>query len=285
MMNPKTSQSIAWVALSFITFVVMGALLFLVLYCVVHGWNSLNMAFVFGPTTKGGLLAPIVGTIYLIFMTLLFVIPLGVGAAIYLSEYAPVNGITHFIRYALSSLAGIPSIIFGLFGVALFVTLIGHASILAGALTMACLSLPFMVTATEEALKGVPKSWREASLGLGATKWETTWFVVLPSALPGIITGIILCMGRVVAETAPLLATAGFSPFVPTSPFDGARTLALHLFYLATEAPSTGTVTRYDLISQAMGIAVILILIIVLMNGLIRLFSNLYSRRFLKQGV
>lgn len=285
MMNPKTSQSIAWVVLSFMTFVVLAALFFLIIYVIIHGWNSLSLSFIFGPTTKGGLLAPIVGTVYLIFMTLLFVIPLGVGAAIYLSEYAPVNGITHFIRYALSSLAGIPSIIFGLFGVALFVTLVGHASILAGALTMTCLSLPFMVTATEEALKGVPKSWREASLGVGATKWETTWFVVLPSALPGIITGIILCMGRVVAETAPLLATVGFSPFVPTSPFDGARTLALHLFYLATEAPSTGNVTRHDLISQAMGIAVILILIIVIINFLIRLFSNLYMRKFHKQGV
>ncbi len=284
MIHPKTSQTIAWTVLSFLTFIVMGALIFLIIYTIVHGWSSLSLSFVFWTHHKGGLLAPIVGTIYLIVMTLLFVIPLGVGAAIYLSEYAPENGFTHFIRYALNSLAGIPSIIFGLFGVALFVTLVGHASILAGALTMACLSLPFMVTATEEALRSVPKSWREASLGLGATKWETTWLVVLPSALPGIITGIILCMGRVVAETAPLLATAGFSPFVPTTPFDGARTLALHLFYLATEAPCTGSMTRHDLIAQAMGIAVILLIVIVFMNTLIRVLSTMYTRRFLKQG-
>ncbi len=275
----------AWAVMYVITALVLAALLFILVYTVVHGWSSLSWGFVFGPTTKGGLLAPIVGTIYLIFMTLLFVVPLGIGAAIYLSEYAPVNTLTQFIRYALNSLAGIPSIIFGLFGVALFVTaLVGHASILAGALTMACLSLPFMVTATEEAIKAVPLSWREASLGLGATKWETIWKIVVPSAMPGIITGVILCMGRVVAETAPLLATAGFSPFVPNSPFDGARTLALHLFYLATEAPCTGELTRHDLISQAMGVAVILIIIILFVNFLVRWISNMYTNRLYKQG-
>ncbi|MCK5848556.1 MAG: phosphate ABC transporter permease PstA [Caldisericia bacterium] len=284
MIKPQIAQKISSVLLWTITLLVVSSMLFIIVYTVLHGWRSLNMHFVFGSTITGGLMAPILGTLYLILLTLLFIFPLGVGTAIYLSEYAPENKFTKFTKFALKSLAGIPSIIYGLFGVAFFVVFIGHTCILAGALTMACLSLPYMVTSAEEALIGVPKTWREASYALGATKWETTWKIVIPAALPGIMTGVILCAGRVVAETAPLLATVGFSPFNPVSPLDGARTLALELFYLATEAPSTGGITRQDLITQAMGVAIILFIIIILMNMSVRWIGKKYSNEQYKIG-
>ena len=275
--SPKITQKIAWGVMWTAAAIAMIALSLIIGYVLVHGIPTLNWQFIFGSTTEGGLRAPIVGTIYMVVFTLLIVVPLGVGAAIYLSEYAPRNRFSDFIRYALNGLAGVPSIIFGLFGVALFVVIIlKTTSILAGALTLACLSLPFMVGAAEEAIHSVPQSQREASLALGATKWQTIWHVVLPTAMPGIITGVILCAGTVVAETAPLLATAGYSAFVPKSPLDGCRTLSLHLFYLATEAPCAGGLTRQDLIAQAMGVGTILILIVIILNFLMRWLSRRY---------
>ena len=275
--SPKVTQKIAFVGVWSAAIVAIIALLLIVGYVLVHGISALNWQFVFGSTTEGGLRAPIIGTIYIVAITLIIVVPLGVGAAIYLAEYAPRNKFSDFIRYALDGLAGIPSIIFGLFGAVLFVGIIlKTTSMLAGALTLACLSLPFMVGAAEEAIRSVPRSQREASLALGATKWQTIWHVVLPIAMPGIMTGVILCAGTVVAETAPLLAVSGYSAFVPVSPLDGCRTLSLHLFYLATEAPCVGGLTRQDLIAQAMGVAVILIMMVVIMNLLMRWISNRY---------
>jgi len=279
---PRITQKIAWLALWVAAGVALLALLLIVGYVLVRGIPTLNWQFVFGSTTGGGLRAPIVGTIYMVAFTLLIVVPLGVGAAIYLSEYAPRNRLSDFIRYSLDGLAGVPSIIFGLFGVAVFVAiLLKTTCILAGALTSACLSLPFMVGAAEEAIRAVPQSQREASLALGATKWQTIWHVVLPTALPGIITGVILCAGTVVAESAPLLATSGYSAFVPISPLDGCRTLSLHLFYLATEAPSVGGLTRQDLIARAMGVGAILIVIVIILNFLMRWLSQRYIARMM----
>lgn len=283
--SPKATQRIAWGAIWAAAAIAMMSLLLIVGYVLVHGIPALNWQFIFGSTTEGGLRAPIIGTIYIVAFTLVIVVPLGVGAAIYLSEYAPRSKFAEFIRYALDGLAGVPSIIFGLFGMALFVVIIlKTTSILAGALTLACLSLPFMVGAAEEAIRAVPQSQREAALALGATKWQTIWRVVLPSAMPGIITGVILCAGTVVAETAPLLATSGYSAFVPTSPLDGCRTLALHLFYLATEAPSIGGVTRQDLIARAMGVGAILILLVILLNFLMRWLSQRYMAKMTGGG-
>ena len=278
--SPRVTQKMAWVVIWTTAAIAMLALLLVVGYVLVHGIPTLSWQFIFGSTTEGGLRAPIVGTIYMVAFTLLLVVPLGVGTAIYLTEYAPRNKFSDFIRYALDGLAGIPSIIFGLFGVAFFVIIvIRTASILAGALTLACLTLPFMVGAAQEAIRTVPQSQREASLALGATKWQTIWHVVLPSAMPGIITGVILCAGTVVAETAPLLATSGYSAFVPISPLDGCRTLSLHLFYLATEAPSVGGLTRQDLIAKAMGVGAILILMVIILNFLMRWLSRRYIAR------
>jgi len=278
--SPRITQKMAWVVIWTMAAIAMLALLIIVGYVLVQGIPALSWQFIFGSTTEGGLRAPIVGTIYMVAFTLLLVVPLGVGAAIYLTEYAPRNRFSDFIRYALDGLAGVPSIIFGLFGVAFFVIIVVKTtSILAGALTLACLTLPFMVGAAQEAIRTVPQSQREASLALGATKWQTIWHVVLPSAMPGIITGVILCAGTVVAETAPLLATSGYSAFVPISPLDGCRTLSLHLFYLATEAPSVGGLTRQDLIAQAMGVGAILILMVIILNFLMRWLSRRYIVR------
>ena len=274
--SPKVTQKIAFGVMWAAAALAVAALLFIMGYVLYHGLSILSFDFVFGPTTEGGLRAPLIGTLYIVVLTLLIVIPLGVGAAVWLSEYAPKGRFAPFIRYTLDGLAGIPSIIFGLFGAALFVYLIiGERCLLAGALTLACLSLPFMVGAAEEAIRSVPRSQREAALALGATKWQVTWRVVLPAALPGIITGAILCAGTAIAETAPFLATLALSDFAPHSPLDSCYTLALHLFYLATEAPPPleEGITNVD---KAMGVGVILILVIVILNLSMRFLSRRY---------
>jgi phosphate transport system permease protein len=256
--------------------IVVMVLLFIVGYIFFHGVPTLSFEFIFSPATEGGLSTAIIGTIYLVALTLIICVPLGLGGAIYLAEYAPKNWLTGAIRYGVETLAGVPSIIFGLFGMAFFViVLIGTQCILAGALTMAFLVLPTMIRTAEEAIKAVPQSQREASLALGATKWQTIRHVVLPSALSGIVTGVILCIGRSIEETACLYATLGLSMLTPTSLFHGARTLALHLFLLATEMPGD----RELLIARAMGTGVILILIVIILNFLARWLSQRYIRR------
>lgn len=261
------------------------ALVFVIGYVFFKGIPALSFNFVFGRTTYGdgggGLRTPIIGSIYLVLLTLLFVLPLGVGAAIYLSEYAPRGRFGRFVRYGIDTLAGIPSIIFGLFGFAFFVVILlgGQRSLLAAALTLTCLTLPFMVGAAEEALRAVPQSQREASLALGATRWQTIWRVVLPGAMPGIITGVILCAGISMAETAPLLLTLKLVPFMPASPLDNCQTLTLRLLDLAIYRESIGGVTRADLIAQAMGVGSILIAIIALINFSARWLSHRYIAR------
>lgn len=278
--SPRVNQKIAFGGMWAGAAIALAALLFIILYVFIHGLPTLSWEFIFGPTTEGGLRAPIIGTLYVVAITLAIVVPLGVGTAIYLAEYAGRRRLTEFIRFALDGLAGVPSIIFGLFGLALFVVIMFKTHcILAGALTLACLTLPFMVGSAEEAIRAVPQSQREASLALGATKWQTIRHVVLPSAMPGIITGIILCAGTVVAETAPFLAVLGMSSFVPVSPFDGGNTLALHLFYLATEKPAVGGLTREDLISQAMGAGAILIGIVIILNSSMHWLSRRYMAK------
>ena len=221
-MKANHQQVIAFILMVIMSLLVIVPALSLISYVFIKGFPALSWSFLFGPTTEGGLSAPLAGTLFLIVLTLLLVVPLGILTALYLSEFAPKNPLTNVVRYALDTLAGVPSIIFGLFGVALFVMIVFRkANLMAGALTMTCLTLPFMVAYAEEALRCVPKKWREASLSLGATRWQTIVHIVLPSAASGIVSGIIMCIGRVVAETAPLLATVGFSAFIPKSHLDG----------------------------------------------------------------
>jgi phosphate transport system permease protein len=178
---------------------------------------------------EGGILPTIVGSLILPLMAIVLALPLGVGTAIYLSEYTRETRLTRAIRFGTDCLAGIPSIIFGLFGFIFFVTVLGMGwSLLAGALTLAIMVLPTIIRTSEEAIRSVPESWREVSLSLGATRWETVRKVVLPNALPGIVTGVMLSIGRSIGETAAVIFTAGSSLRMPKGVFDSVRTMAVH---------------------------------------------------------
>ncbi|OGS17508.1 MAG: phosphate ABC transporter, permease protein PstA [Elusimicrobia bacterium RIFOXYA2_FULL_50_26] len=189
----------------------------------------------------GGIFPAIIGSIYLVGATIVFAIPVGVFSAIYLVEYAGNTLLTRMVKLAIINLAGVPSIVYGLFGLGLFVIFLGFGpSILAGALTLAIMILPIIITTSKEALDAVPKSFREASLALGASKWQTIRHVVLPNALPGILTGIILGISRAAGETAPILFTvaAFYLPRLPTSVFDQVMVLPYHLFVVSTQIPN-----------------------------------------------
>jgi phosphate transport system permease protein len=222
--------------------IINGIGLFVVVFFI--AWNGLK-AITWGfltqmPTdsmTKGGILPCIVGTLCLGIGAIVVALPIGVASAIYLNEYARPGRALRLIRLGISNLAGVPSVVFGLFGLAFFVIWLGMGeSILAGVLTLAALTLPVIIGSTEEALKSVPDTYREASLALGATKWQTIYRVVLPAALPGILTGAILGLSRAAGETAPIMFTAAvfFTPTLPTSPFSKIMALPYHIYVLAT---------------------------------------------------
>jgi phosphate transport system permease protein len=272
-MSAKSTQKLALACIwgtGAVTFLI---LLVIIGYVLVQGVSDISWSFLTTPprgglSGEGGISTVIVCTLYLLGLTMAIVAPLGVGAAIYLSEYAPDNRLTQLIRYGTEVLAGVPSIVFGLFGFALFVTALHFRfSILSGALTLACLLLPTLIRASEEALRAVPRSHREAALALGATKWQTVWRVLLPAALPGIATGIILCIGRGVGETACLFVTMGGTSALPTSLFSGGRTLSMHLLHLVLDT---------NAFEKALATGVVLIITIVAINAM----SNWLSQRF-----
>jgi phosphate transport system permease protein len=271
--NAKTKQKFATVIIWAAGAVTALILLTIVIYILAKGlpyvnWQFLTTAPEGGLSGEGGISSAIIATIYLIGLTIALLIVPGIGTAIYLTEYAPDNWVTSAIRYAINTLAGVPSIVFGLFGFALFVTVLHfNFSILSGALTLVCLLLPTLISTTEEAIRTVPQYQREAGLSLGATKWQTISHVILPAALPGIITGVILCIGRAIGETACLYVTMGGSSAIPTSLFSGGRTLALHVYYLATDTRAS---------DKAMATAAILVILIIIINTL----TNWLSRRF-----
>jgi len=216
--------------------------LFIVVYFILsNGLSAITWSFLTQPPTdsmtKGGILPCIIGTLCLSLGAIAIAFPVGVASAIYLSEYAKPGKILRIIRLGINNLAGVPSVVFGLFGLAFFVVWLKlGVSILAGSLTLAAMSLPVIIGSTEEALRAVPETYREASLGLGATKWQTIYKVVLPSALPGILTGSILGISRAAGETAPIMFTAAvfYTPYLPTSPFDEIMALPYHIYVLAT---------------------------------------------------
>jgi len=257
----------------------VAALLAVVGYVVLQGVKVIDLNFLLTPprgglSGEGGISTTIVTTLYLVLLTILIAAPLGIGAAVYLIEYAgEMQGrrgwlprLVSVARFGVETLAGVPSIIFGLFGYALFVLTLGFGfSLLSAALAGACLILPVIVRTSEEALRAVPRSYREASLALGATQWQTIWGVVLPAALPGIITGIILSVGRVIGETAVFYVTLGGSYKLPTSLLSGGRTMALHVFYLAMDTRA------FD---KAMGTACVLVVSIIVINATINFLSR-----------
>jgi phosphate transport system permease protein len=217
------------------------ALLIVVAFLVAKGYRAITWTFLTQPPmdsmTKGGILPCIIGTLCLSLGSMLVALPIGVVSAIYLHEYARPGRVLRFIRLGINNLAGVPSVVFGLFGLAFFVVYMKMGtSHLAGSLTLGALTLPVIIGSAEESLRAVPATYREASLGLGATKWQTIWRVVLPAALPGILTGAILGVGRAAGETAPIMFTAAvfFTPSLPTSLFDEVMALPYHIYVLAT---------------------------------------------------
>ncbi|OQY11503.1 MAG: phosphate ABC transporter, permease protein PstA [Desulfobacteraceae bacterium 4572_19] len=244
------------------------ALLTIIYFMVSRGWSAISLEFLTmapkNSMTAGGILPCIVGTICLCTMTILVALPIGVASAVYLSEYAKQGKLVRFIRLCINNLAGIPSIVFGLFGLAFFcIVLKMGVSIVAGGLTLGVMTLPVIIGASEEALKAVPATYREASLALGATKWQTIRKIVLPSAFPGIITGSILGLSRAAGETAPIMYTGAvfFTPDLPTSIFDEVMALPYHIYVLAT-AGTEIEATRH----LQYGTALVLITLVMGMN-------------------
>lgn len=277
-LSTRTTQKIAFTVVWLAGIFTLLVLVIIVLYVLSQGIRHLNWDFLVTPPAgglsgEGGISSAIVSTIYIVALTIAIAAPLGLGAGIYLSEYATDNWITRAIRYGVETLAGVPSIIFGLFGFALFVTALHfNFSILSGALTLACLVLPTFIRTTEESVKSVPNSYRDAGLALAATKWQTVSRIVLPVALPGIITAVILCVGRAVGETACLYVTMGGSAAMPTSFLSSGRTLALHLYYLALETRA---------LDKAMATGVVLIIIILVINLLTNWLAQSFRARML----
>jgi len=217
------------------------ALAIIVYFLVAKGWRAITWTFLTQPPresmTEGGILPCIVGTVCLSLGAIAVALPIGVASAVYLNEYAKPGKLLRIIRLGINNLAGVPSIIFGLFGLAFFVIWLRfEVSILSGALTLGAMSLPVIIGSSEEALRAVPDTYREASLGLGATKWQTIYRVVLPASLPGILTGSILGISRAAGETAPIMFTAAvyFTPSLPKSIFDEIMALPYHVYVLAT---------------------------------------------------
>ena len=254
-------------------FMLMTAVLILpvliILATLIHkGGPAISFEFLFSePTngmTAGGIFPALVGTVWLVAVALLVSVPLGVAAAIYLSEFAPQNWFTRIINLAIINLAGVPSIVHALFGVGAFVLFFGFGtSILAASLTLAIMTLPVVIVATRESLQAVPLAFREACWNMGATRWQTIHRVVLPNAVSGILTGVILEVSRTTGETAPIMFTgaAFFLPFLPESVFDQTMALSLHLFVISTQVPGVPDEMPY-------GVALVLIAMVLAMNSL-----------------
>lgn len=238
------NQALAHTVLGLFALVSVTPVIAIIAYLVYKGSGAISWEFLTGMPKQGmkagGIFPAIVGTFYLIIGTIIFAVPVGTMAAIYLTEYAKQGRLTRAIRLAIANMAGVPSIVYGLFGLGLFVLLMEMGtSLLAGSLTLGLLVLPVVITAAEEALLSVPQSFRQASLALGATRWQTIWKVVLPNALSGIITGTVLAVGRAAGETAAIMFTvaAFFLPTLPDSPFSPAMALPYHLYTVSTQVP------------------------------------------------
>jgi phosphate transport system permease protein len=262
----KILQRIGFGALALITFATVAPILVFVGYVLLQGAPAISPGFLTGfpqdGMRAGGILPAIVGTFWLTVGTAVVAVPLGVGAAIYLAEYAPENRRTRAIRIAIVNLAGVPSVVYGLFGLGLFVLFLRFGtSILAGSLTLSIMTLPVIISTAEEALRAIPHSFRVVSISLGGTRWQTVRRIVLPQALPGILTGVILGLERAAGETAPILFTvaAFFLPRLPHSPLDATMALPYHLFVISTQVPAMPIQIQY-------GTALVLLAFVLGMN-------------------
>lgn len=266
--NNEIKQKLGFALLGLsLAFVIL--IIFVIFYNIIsNGYSAISYEFLTAsPTdgmTKGGIMPAIVGTFFVTMITALFSIPLGMGCAIYLNEYATQNFFTRLVRVSIRNLAGVPSIVYGLFGVVLFVQFMHiGTSILASGLTLSLMTLPLTITASEEALKNIPMSYREGSLALGATKWQSIQTNVLPYAIPGMLTGTILGLSRAAGETAPILFTgaAFFLPELPKTMFDQFMALPYHLYIMATQHHNITEVRPI-----AYGTALVLVMLVFIMN-------------------
>jgi phosphate transport system permease protein len=265
-LNRNLTQRLGFGLITIMALMTVIPIIGVVIYILSQGgpaisWEFLS-AFPHDGMRQGGILPAIVGTFYLTLGTAIFSVPLGVAAAVYLSEYAAENMATRLIRLAIINLAGIPSVVYGLFGLGLFVLFLKFGtSILSASLTLSIMTLPVIISTSEEALRAVPQSFRTVSISLGATRWQTIRRIILPEALPGIITGVILGLERAAGETAPILFTgaAFFLPRLPNSPLDATMALPYHLFVISTQIPEMPFQIQY-------GTALVLIAFVLGMN-------------------
>lgn len=265
-LNRHLTERIGFTAITLMAMVTVLPIVGTVIYILVQGAPAISLEFITGfprdGMREGGILPAIIGTLYLALGTAIFSVPLGIAAAIYLSEYASDTPLTRTIRIAIINLAGIPSVVYGLFGLGLFVLFLNFGtSILAASLTLSIMTLPVIISTAEEALRTVPQSFRTVSISLGATRWQTIRRIVLKEALPGILTGVILGLERAVGETAPILFTgaAFFLPRLPNSPFDATMALPYHLFVISTQVPEMPIKIQY-------GTALVLLGFVLTMN-------------------
>ncbi len=266
MRNTKRTQKIAFFLMLLATLLIVVPVGMIVVIIVQKGLPAINWQFLSDIPRQGmrtgGIFPAIIGTIYLVLGAIVFALPIGLLAVIYLSEYSRDNFLTRIIRLAIVNLSGVPSVVYGLFGLALFVVFFKFgASILSGSLTLGIMILPIIITTSREALESVPQSFREVSLSLGASKWQTIRHIVLPNAIPGILTGTILGLGRAAGETAPILFTvaAFYLPQLPKSIFDQAMALPYHLYVISTQVPNVDEKVRY-------GTALVLLVLVLFMN-------------------
>ena len=276
----RTSQTVMFFLFKLMSYMVVGILFCIIGFIVIRGIGVINWEFLTTAPedgmTKGGIFPAIVGTFYLVVGSMLVAFPIGVMSGIYMSEYASNKHIKRVIRVMTNNLGGIPSIVFGLFGMALFVNKLNFGdSIIAGSFTLGLLALPLIIRVTEEALQAIPDSFRQGSLALGATKLQTIRKVVLPAAFPNIMTGLILSIGRVSGETAPILFTAAayFLPNLPNSVFNQVMALPYHLYVIATSGTDLEATQP-----MAFGTALVLIVIVLMMN----LIANFIRRKYSK---
>jgi phosphate transport system permease protein len=265
-LNRHVTERLGFIFLTLMAVATVASIVAVVIYILAQGLPAISWEFLADfprdGMRAGGILPAIVGTFYLTIGTAVFSVPLGIAAAVYLSEYAPDNGLTRLIRIAIINLAGIPSVVYGLFGLGLFVLFLKFGtSILAASLTLSIMTLPVIISTAEEALRAVPQSFRTVSVSLGGTRWQGIQRIVLPQALPGILTGVILGLERAAGETAPILFTgaAFFLPRLPNSPFDATMALPYHLFVISTQVPEMPPQIQY-------GTALVLLVFVLGMN-------------------
>ena len=264
--NRHTVQRLGFIVITLMALLTVLPIIGTITFILFKGGSAISWEFLSGfphdGMRAGGILPAIIGTLYLTLGTAFFSVPLGIAAAIYLAEYAKDNRWTRLIRLAIINLAGIPSVVYGLFGLGLFVLFLRFGtSILAASLTLSIMTLPVIISTSEEALRAVPQAFRTVSISLGATRWQTISRIILKEALPGILTGVILGLERAAGETAPILFTgaAFFLPRLPQSPFDATMALPYHLFVISTQVPEMPIQIQY-------GTALVLLVFVLTMN-------------------